>query len=70
MTKIERFFAENDINVLPWPLQLPNLNPIKNVWSYLQDKVNEEAVHGLDGLFDVAVRNWPDIPNEFLTDLV
>ncbi|KAI5152859.1 hypothetical protein ENBRE01_3070, partial [Enteropsectra breve] len=39
-----RFFTENEINVIEWPAQSPDLNPIENVWAYIDQRL-EKKVH-------------------------
>lgn len=38
------WFAEQGIEVMPWPAISPDLNPIENLWSYMQYKVYEGGV--------------------------
>jgi transposase len=33
------FFERNNIKVLKWPAQSPDLNPIENLWSYIKKKL-------------------------------
>ena len=33
-----QFLNRNNINVLPWPAVLPDMNPIEQIWDYLGRK--------------------------------
>jgi len=35
------YLEQNDINVLPWPSKLPDLNPIKHLWDHLHKRVRQ-----------------------------
>ena len=37
--KVKKFFEENHIKVLDWPGNLPNLNPIENLWSIVKNRL-------------------------------
>lgn len=41
--KTMNFFAENNVEVLPWCPNSPDLNPIENVWGLLKEKVHKKA---------------------------
>lgn len=36
---VNDFFISKNINVLPWPGNSPDLNPIENCWAFLKSKV-------------------------------
>ena len=36
---VQEWFEEEQLRVLDWPGNSPDLNPIENLWSLLQDKV-------------------------------
>ena len=64
------FFEENEIQVIPWPPQSPDLNPIENLWAYLKGRLEEREIHGMAEL-EVAVRaEWNAVPLERLRTLV
>ena len=41
---IGNFFQENEWNVLEWPAYSPDLNPIKNLWAILKQRLREQTV--------------------------
>ena len=52
VTRICRqFLNRNNINVLPWPVVPPDMNPIEHIWDYLGRKVRARGnIHNLKDL--------------------
>lgn len=47
------WLKENELKYIPpsdWPSNSPDLNPIENLWGYIQDRVNEKKIKSADGL--------------------
>jgi transposase len=58
-SKIARdFFERNNISVMPWPSQSPDLNIIENVWSELKKKYSELNVKSKKEAFEKIQELW------------
>ena len=70
--KIREWFGENDIHVLQWPAQSPDLNPIENLQAYLKKKLAEyeKEPEGMLELWERVQKEWSDIPRELCSSLV
>lgn len=64
--------AAAQINVLPWPANSPDLNPIEHLWDQLKRRVREtqDNIHSQRQLIDALVRCWEEIPQENIQHLV
>ena len=59
----KKWFEENEIEVLEWPPQSPDLNPIEHLWVELKRRLNsyEEEPKSMYELWERVQDTWNDI---------
>lgn len=57
----KEYFAENNINLLKWPAQSPDLNPIEQFWERLKVKISERQPKNIPVLKDMIQEEWSNI---------
>ena len=65
----KQYLAKNEVPTLPWPSQSPDLNPIENLWSILDDRVKGRVPQNEEELYEVLKSGWEALPKELLTKL-
>ena len=68
--KTKVFFDTNNINVLEWPSQSPDLNPIENLWNVLDRKIGDRAFRRKDDLKEAIMSAWDNITTKETQNLV
>lgn len=69
---VVRTLTDAGVNVLPWPAQSPDLNPIEHAWDMLQRRAlpSMDDVHTPQQLFDLLQRTWATIPQSDFDELI
>jgi hypothetical protein len=67
---IVEYMKEIDMKVLPWPASSPDLNPIENLWSWMDYLLQKKRITGLEMLQNELNALWLQIPNNIVTNLV
>ena len=67
---VKKWFEEEDITVLPWPAKSPDLNPIENIWSWIDRRLEACKMTNVDELKTEIHRIWQEIPKEMCMRLV
>jgi hypothetical protein len=65
------FLQDQDIEVLPWPSQSADLNPIEHVWNYLKVQIGKRGTRptSIHDLWEVILEEWEKIPIDFIRKL-
>ena len=60
----------NRIEVLPWPSQSPDLNPIENLWDYVDNQIRHQTYSNLNELFNALEMAWRNIDITYIQKLI
>ena len=58
------WFMENNVNVMAWPAQSPDMNPIENLWDVLHRKLHGHMPRNKDQLWNIVKDEWYKIARE------
>ena len=67
---VKDFLNTYDVNVLDWPSNSPDLNPIENLWAIIDTSVKGRRANSDDELMNLLTNTWKNIEVEKLAALV
>jgi len=68
--KSQAFFRDKELQVLNWPANSPDLNPIENIWGILKSAVEKRAPKTLDELEAIVLDEWTKIPKQTILNTI
>jgi transposase len=68
--KQTRKFIEDQIPLVEWPPNSPDLSVIENVWAILKNKVSARAPKDMQSLKNVLLEEWDSIPQATIDSLI
>lgn len=63
------WFTREKTPLMPWPAQSPDLNPIENLWSWLDYNMKDRSPGNAEELFETLQESWNSIPIDLLSKL-
>ena len=61
---------ENGIQVMKWPAQSPDCNPIENVWGLLKNKLSKKRYKSIQTFIKHIRKEWNELSREYAAKLV
>ena len=66
----QEWLQDKSLNVLEWPSQSLDLNPIKNLWTDLKIAVQRRSLSNLSELERICREEWEKLPKYRCANLV
>jgi len=68
----KQWFEDNNVEVLPWPPQSPDLNPIEHLWNDVDRRLRalNVTIRGKDALWEHVSQIWNETTLETCTKLI
>ena len=60
------WFVDNSAPVMEWPSQSPDLNPIENLWSILEQRSKKRNPNTKEELIEELRKEWNALPEDLL----
>ncbi|GFX77133.1 transposable element Tcb1 transposase [Trichonephila clavipes] len=69
--KVQRFFVNHQIELLPWPARSPDPSPIENMWSMVAQRLTQITSPAAipDQLWQRVEAAWSAVPQEHIQSL-
>ena len=70
--KATKWFEDNNINVLDWAPQSPDINPIEHLWQHIKRQLGEYSTmpKGVWEIWERVAEVWNEIPPEVCQNLI
>jgi hypothetical protein len=68
----KKWFEDHEVELLDWPAQSPDLNPIEHLWHILKMHLQqyENPPKGIQELWERVQEEWEKIPKEECVNLI
>ena len=67
---MNKWLSENYVNVLQWPSQSLDLNPIGNLWRFLRIQIRKRASANINNRKTICLGEWYKIPRNSCKKLI
>ena len=67
---VKEWLDQKNITVMPWPAHSTDLNPIKNIWAWIDKRLVKESIASVAQLHQALEKLWKEFPRELCIQLV
>lgn len=67
---VKKFLNENSVDLIKWPSQSPDLNPIEHLWDYLDRQIRKKNISNRNEFWEELQKQWNMIPEDVCANLV
>lgn len=67
---VTQLLRDEDVTVLRWPAQSPDLSPIENLWRILKRRVAKHRTASLDDLWEAVQEEWGKLSPQLCSSLI
>ena len=64
--KALEFYKENNIKIIDWPSNSPDLNPIENIWVKMKNKLSRQRFDNINKLRKRVEKEWDSLTKKNL----
>ena len=66
----QAFLKNKNIEVLPWPCNSPDLNPIENIWGILKRQLRPMKYNSTEDLWNAVQNKWYNLSRNLCRKIV
>lgn len=68
--RAKKWFSDKQVDLMSWPAQSPDLNPIENLWKRVKDDIGKIKIKNKQHLWEETQKAWYAIPTQICRTLV